>query len=224
MPTRAQLAALAVALLFLAGSVGYVIGTRTAAVDAAGGGDAEVGFLLDMIAHHEQAVEMSRTALAGAMPEGVESFALEVVADQQYEVGIMETMLRQWGHPRQRDDEPSMGWMGDPVPLERMPGLASPADMERLAAARDGEAGALWLALMTNHHRGGVHMAEAAVDLVDDPHVKALAQRMARVQAIEINEYDAARRRLGLDVPAGLQSVPVPEPSGGAGGAGGHGH
>lgn len=221
MPSRAQLAAFAVALLFLAGSVGYGIGTRTADT---GGSEAEVGFLLDMIAHHEQAVEMSRTALAGAMPEGVESFALEVVADQQYEVGIMETMLRQWGHPRQRDDEPSMGWMGDPVPLERMPGLASPADMERLADARGDEAGALWLALMTNHHRGGVHMAEAAVDLVDDPHVEALARRMARIQAVEINEYDAARRRLGLDVPAGLQSVPVPERSAGDGGSGGHGH
>jgi uncharacterized protein (DUF305 family) len=216
-PSRPQLVALAAALLFLAGCVGYVAGSRT---DDAGG-DAEVGFLLDMIAHHEQAIEMSRTALAGSMPEGVESFAIEVVADQQYEVGKMETLLEEWGHPRQRDDdERTMGWMGEPVPLERMPGLASDGDLDRLGAARGDDAGALWLALMSNHHRGGVHMAEAAIARVEDRRVRALAERMARIQAVEVNEYESARRRLGLEVPIGLGSVPVPVGKS----DGGHGH
>jgi uncharacterized protein (DUF305 family) len=216
-PSRPQLVAFAVALLFLAGSVGYYAGTRS--TDAAGG-DAEVGFLLDMIAHHEQAIEISRTALAGSMPEGVQSFAVEVVADQQYEVGKMETLLESWGHARQREDgAATMDWMGDPVPLDRMPGLASEDDLDRLADARGEEAGALWLALMSNHHRGGVHMAEAAVGRVDDRRVRALAERMARIQAVEINEYESARRRLGLEIPSGLESVPVP-----AGGGDGHGH
>jgi uncharacterized protein (DUF305 family) len=198
-----------VALLFLAGSAGYAIGTRTAGED--GGGAADVGFLQDMIAHHEQAVEMSRTALAGDLPPGIESFAIEVVADQQYETGLMETVLRRWGHSRQRPDGEAMAWMGEPVAVERMPGMASADDLERLADARGDEAGALWLALMTNHHLGGVHMAESALERADDPVVRDLAERTARNQRIEVNEYAAARARLGLPVPDGLGSVPVPE-------------
>ena len=61
-PRRGQVVALSLALLFLAGSIGFVIGGR-------GGSDedpsaAELGFLTDMIIHHEQAVSMSRTALS----------------------------------------------------------------------------------------------------------------------------------------------------------------
>lgn len=209
MPSRVQLVAFAVALLFLAGSVGYAVGTRTAGGD--GGSAAEVGFLHDMIAHHEQAVEMSRTALAGDLPPGIESFAIEVVADQQYETGLMETVLRRWGHSRQRADGEAMAWMGEAVAVERMPGMASAADLERLGEARGDEAGALWLALMTDHHLGGVHMAESALERVDDPVVRDLAERTARNQRIEVNEYAAARARLGLPVPEGLASVPVPE-------------
>jgi uncharacterized protein (DUF305 family) len=198
-----------VALLFLAGSAGYAVGTRTAG--SGGGSTADVGFLHDMIAHHEQAVEMSRTALAGDLPPGIESFAIEVVADQQYETGLMETVLRRWGHSRQRADGEAMAWMGDAVAVERMPGMASADDVERLGDARGDEAGALWLALMTNHHLGGVHMAESALERVDDPVVRDLAERTARNQRIEVTEYEAARARLGLPVPEDLGSVPVPE-------------
>ena len=213
MPTRVQLIALAAALLFLAGSVGYVVGSLP---ERSGGSEAEVGFLLDMISHHEQAIEMSKTALSAGMPEGVESFALEVVADQRYETGLMEAYLRRWGHPRQDDDGLAMGWMGHEVPEVSMPGLATAADLERLSDARGAEAAALWLALMTVHHEGGVHMASAAVERVEDAAVRALAERMARVQRIEINEYASARTRLGLPI-AEVESAPVPSAKAGGG-------
>ena len=208
-PSRGQLVALSLALLFLAGSIGFVVGGR-------GGSDndpsaAELGFLTDMILHHEQAVSMSRTALSASMPEGVTSFALEVVADQRYEIGIMEALLQRWGSPPDDADDEAMAWMGEPVAEDAMPGLASQADLDRLSDARGDEAAALWLAMMSAHHEGGVHMASAAATRIDDPYVKALAERMARVQRIEINEYEAMRVRLGLPVPTGLQPRPMPE-------------
>ena len=210
-PSRGQVVALSLALLFLAGSVGFVVGSRTGADDAPS--DEELGFLTDMVIHHEQAVSMSRTALSASMPEGVASFALEVVADQRYEIGIMEALLQRWGSPPDDADGEAMAWMGEPVAEDAMPGLASEADLDRLSDARGDEAAALWLAMMTAHHEGGVHMAEAAAERVDDPYVQALAERMARVQAIEINEYEAVRNRLGLPVPTGLQPMPMPAPS-----------
>ena len=218
MPSRGQLVALCLALLFLGGSVGYAVGGRSGS-SAGEASDAEEGFLVDMIAHHEQAVTMSKTALAAGLPEGVASFALEVVSDQRYEIGVMEAVLQRWGRtPEGLAETPAMAWMGDPVEREAMPGLASEEDLDRLADARGDEAAALWLSMMTTHHEGGVHMAAAAASRVDDPYLRGLAERMARVQAVEIQEYEAARVRLGLPVPAGLSPVPVPAGSGGTAG------
>jgi uncharacterized protein (DUF305 family) len=185
--------ALVLAGFFLAGSVGYVIGHRPERGDAV-----DVGFLLDMIAHHEQAVELSRSALSDDLPAGVQSFVVEVVADQQYEIGVMEHRLRTWGHARQDDDGLAMGWMGHAMPETEMPGLASEADLERLADVRGDEAAALWLTLMTAHHEGGVEMASVAAERAKDPFVRTLAARMARNQRIEIAEYERVRQRLGL--------------------------
>ena len=196
MPPRAVAVALAAAFLFLAGSVGYVAGMRSSEDRPSG---ADVGFLVDMIAHHEQAVEMSKIALSRPMPEGVTSFALEVLSDQRYEIGLMEATLTRWGEPVTDDDGIVMAWMDHAMPDDEMPGLASPEDMDRLSDATAPEAiASLWLELMTVHHEGGVHMADAGAARVSDPAVRALAKRIARNQRIEINEYAAVRTRLDL--------------------------
>ena len=196
MPPRSVLAALAVACLFLAGSIGFVVGTRTAGGSPS---DADTGFLIDMIAHHEQAVELSKIALSRPMPDGVRSFALEVLSDQRYEIGLMEATLRGWGEPVSDDDGVVMGWMDHELPDDQMPGLASPADIDALSdASTPEEVATRWLELMTVHHEGGVHMAEAGAARVKDPFVRGLAERIARNQRIEINEYAAVRTRLGL--------------------------
>ena len=197
MPPRPVLVALAAACLFLAGSVGYGVGVR-AAKDGAPS-EADVGFLVDMIAHHEQAVELSKIALSRPMPDGVRSFALEVLSDQRYEIGIMETTLHRWGEPVADDDGVVMGWMGHEVPDEEMPGLASPAEVDALSDASTPEdVASQWLQLMTVHHEGGVEMADAGAERVRDPSVRDLAKRIARNQRIEINEYAAVRTRLDL--------------------------
>lgn len=197
MPPRPVLAALAAACLFLAGSVGYLVGVRTSAPGAPS--EADAGFLVDMIVHHEQAVELSKIALSRPMPDGVRSFALEVLSDQRYEIGVMEATLRGWGEPVVDGDRLVMGWMGHAVPEDEMPGLATPAEIEALADAdTPEEVASHWLRLMTVHHEGGIHMAEAAAARARDPFVRDLAVRIARNQRIEINEYAAVRNRLGL--------------------------
>lgn len=197
MPPRSVLAAFAVASLFLAGSLGYAVGVRSGPGRAPSAADA--GFLRDMIAHHEQAVELSKIALSRPMPDGVRSFALEVLSDQRYEIGLMEATLERWGEPVADDDGVVMAWMGHEVADADMPGLATPEQIDALADASTPDAvGRQWLELMTAHHEGGVDMAEAGGDLVRDDSVRALAQRIARNQRIEINEYAAVRTRLGL--------------------------
>jgi uncharacterized protein (DUF305 family) len=186
--------ALAAALVFLAGSIGYLVGTRSAEPKAPS--RADVGFLQDMIAHHEQAVELSSTALSDDLPAGVRSFALEVISDQRYEIGLMESTLRTWGEPVESDDGTAMGWMDHTVEVDRMPGMATEEQISELGKLRGDEAAALWIELMTAHHEGGIHMADNGVRLAKDPFVRGLATRIARNQRIEINEYAQLQERL----------------------------
>jgi uncharacterized protein (DUF305 family) len=188
--------ALAVALAFLAGSIGYAVGSRTASPKAPSAAD--VGFLTDMIAHHEQAVEMSQIALSDDLPDEVRAFALETVSDQRYEIGLMESTLRSWGEPTESADGKAMGWMDMAVSVDRMPGLATESQLRQLGDLRGDAAAAEWITLMSAHHEGGIHMADAAVRQAKDPFVVELARRIARNQRIEINEYAEARTRLGV--------------------------
>ena len=194
MPPPPVRVALAAALVFLAGSLGYLVGTRTAEPKAPS--PADVGFLQDMIAHHEQAVEMSSTALSDDLPAGVRSFALEVVSDQRYEIGLMESTLRMWGEPLESDDGKAMAWMDHSVDVERMPGMATEAEIAGLGKLRGDEAAERWIDLMTAHHGGGIHLADNGVRLVKDPFVHDLAARIGRNQRIEINEYTQLKERL----------------------------
>ena len=193
-PSRGQARALVVALMFLAGAVGYFLGGPRPPAQ----GSADVGFLQDMRFHHDQAVVMANVALAGATEPLVRTFAKEIILVQRYEIGVMDAYLARWGYPGDPDRDSAMGWMGVAVPRDEMPGLASPLQMQALRDASGREVDRLFLAMMREHHRGGVDMASAGARLAGDTRVRDLAATMARNQRIEISEMEAARQRLGL--------------------------
>lgn len=189
--------ALVAAIAFAFGAGGFALGSRAAEPPAA-----DVGFLRDMIVHHEQAVEMSKIVINGDLPEGARSFVLEVISDQRYEIGLMETTLRRWNVTTEAEAGEAMAWMGDPVDADAMPGMASSDDLKALSDATGNAAAEQWFQLMSVHHQGGQAMAQAAIEKVSDDQVRALAERIARNQRIEINEYAAAAERLGITAPA----------------------
>ena len=76
-PTRRQLVFVVLALLYLAGSVGYLLGSRPP--DRPGEGSVDVGFLYDMITHHEQAILMSTAELGTGADDGTKVFAREIL-------------------------------------------------------------------------------------------------------------------------------------------------
>ncbi|MEV0925393.1 DUF305 domain-containing protein [Streptomyces spongiicola] len=67
-----------------------------------------------------------------------------------------------------------------------MPGMATRAELDLLAKADGRAAEVLFLQLMTDHHKGGVTMAEGCADLCTVPQEKALAQGMVDAQQSEI--------------------------------------
>lgn len=198
---------LLVVLVFAGGAVGYAIGVN----ETPNGGDVEVGFMSDMLDHHDQAVTMGICAAEGAVDPTVRNFARDVIIFQRYEMGVMEAWLGVRGveRPAYDPERQVMGWMDEPTTLADMPGLASDEDLDALCQAEGLDVDLQFLELMTEHHLGGVHMADYAAVEAESPEVRALAQTMANVQAGEIDEYRSALQRLTTDGPNGDGTAPA---------------
>jgi uncharacterized protein (DUF305 family) len=190
--------ALAAAVAFLIGAVGYLVGVRTTeASDALNAVD--VGFLQDMLDHHDQAVELSLLELENGENPTARHFAQETIIFQRREIGLMERLLEEGGETRGEVPRDVMGWMDMATPLAEMPGMASQAELDELAAARGADADRLFLELMREHHRGGIHMADWAIQNGSNERVRQLAQQIADYQRIEVNEYTQLMERLGYE-------------------------
>jgi uncharacterized protein (DUF305 family) len=201
-PTRvAWWLALAAAFAFLVGAVGYVIGSRDGDERTALS-PTDVGFLVDMTEHHDQAVEMALLQLANGSDPIARSFATEVLLMQRKELGMMETylLLDDEAMPERTPERTSMAWMAMPTQARDMPGMATEAEMATLAEASGAESDRLFLELMRNHHAGGLHMAQWEVRYGSNEAVVALAERMARNQSIEVREYTQLMQTLGFEV------------------------
>lgn len=189
-----NVAALALAGLILGFGIGYFVGDRAASTR---GNDVDVGFLQDMRYHHDQAVAMAffyRTEVVEPHPR-LDLLSMEIVMSQQLEAGRMVQLLREMGEIEANDTGTAMAWMGEPTPIEQMPGIASDDELDELAAAvgrgDSVEAGRIFATLMIAHHEGGLHMAEHAVEHGSNDEVVAMARGMIVGQRAEIAEMQA---------------------------------
>ena len=196
-----RLVVLGLAVMFLGAAIGYAITTSKSS--GPGNGSVDAGFLQDMRWHHDQAVRMSLTMLdkpETAQDAGVRSLAADILLSQQFEGGVMAGQLRTWGLPEANESGTGMAWMGMPVPIDRMPGMASDDDLTSLQQLTGKDADALFLELMIAHHSGGLHMASDASTRASTKAVRDLAASMLKAQEYEIGELHAAQQRLGLPV------------------------
>jgi uncharacterized protein (DUF305 family) len=199
--TGLRILVLVVAVAFLAGAVGWAVGQR----DSDPLSDTDVGFLRDMGFHHEQAVELSLIVLyKDDVDPGLQAFAQEVIIGQRFEQGLFNAILSRFGHETAVFPEDEvMGWMGPPMAATDMAGFASEAELQALADADGAQAEALWIALISEHHLGGLHMADHAARHGSDAATVNLARRIVAVQRSEVIDLDRYRRNNGLPIPDG---------------------
>lgn len=169
-----------------------------------GDASAEAGFARDMSVHHAQAVEMSEIARDKTGSEEIRILASDIALTQQAQIGRMQGWLSLW-NLSPTGPEPAMSWMGHPTE-GRMPGMASPEEIERLQAASPEEADRLFLQLMIPHHEAAVPMAEAAVERSDNPDVEALAEGIIAAQKGEIEVMKDLLEERGAEAPEGSSS------------------
>jgi uncharacterized protein (DUF305 family) len=200
-----RVAVLGAALLFF----GFALATFLGRDTEPGPDSVDVGFYQDMVTHHDQALRLSSLELTNGSDPVVKGFAQEVITFQSYELGVMERTLAEWGYTRADRSDRAMAWMGMDYAPDQMPGMATEDEIDALADTEGTDTDAMFLDLMAAHHAGGLHMAQTAAVEADSDHVRALAERMSRNQAIEINEYARTAERLGL--PVEIARVPVPD-------------
>ena len=126
----------------------------------------------------------------GTNPD-LRDIAREIVFGQGIEIGRMVEMLRAFGANLTNESDTAMRWMNEPTPIDRMPGLASDADINTLLASKGTDADKLFVALMVAHHQGGIHMAQYAVAHANVAEVRRFASSMVTGQTGEINEMRA---------------------------------
>ncbi|MET7610961.1 DUF305 domain-containing protein [Streptomyces seoulensis] len=189
----AGLAAGAAVLAVLgAGAAGYAVaGDRPpASVRVPGAESADAGFARDMAVHHQQAVEMSYLVRDRTGDEEVRRLAYDIAQTQANQRGMLLGWLDLWGLPKV-SAEPPMTWMGmgDMPPGQDgalMPGMATNSELRELGSLKGRAAEVLYLQLMTEHHKGGVHMAEGCVARCAAGPEQRLAHGMVEAQRSEI--------------------------------------
>jgi uncharacterized protein (DUF305 family) len=171
-----------------------------------GNSSPEAGFARDMQVHHTQAIEMAMEIYRKTDDPELRILAYDIATTQSGQRGEMYGWLVQWG--LSQSGGPLMSWMDassehghdaaaktdDELRAEM--GMASDAELAELAAATGTAADCDFLALMIRHHEGAIPMAEAVIELGDEPRVLGVAQAMAEGQAAEIDAMRAIQSRL----------------------------
>jgi len=165
---------------------------------APGEDSAEVGFVRDMMVHHAQAVQMADIVRSRSESQDVRTLASNILLNQQAEIGQMRGWLQIWGLSA-TSTEPHMAWMGDPTE-DRMPGMASPEQIDALQGASGEDMDVLFLQLMIPHHQAALPMAEAILERTDRPEVEQLATAIIASQQEEILSMQEALQRRGIPV------------------------
>ncbi|MGW3313583.1 DUF305 domain-containing protein [Streptomyces sp. NPDC001073] len=185
----------AAAVLVAGGAITYAV-----AEDGSGGGSgnsavpavnsADAGFARDMAVHHQQAVEMSYIVRDRTKNVEVRRLAYDIAQTQANQRGMLLGWLDLWGLPKVSADPP-MTWMGmgdmaSGKDGALMPGMATNSELKKLGSLSGKPAEVLFLQLMTDHHKGGTHMAQGCVDKCQVGVEKRLAQGMVDAQQSEI--------------------------------------
>lgn len=155
----------------------------------------DVGFLQDMIVHHQQAVLMGQIISNRADPK-TDSMAHAIAIEQLGEIGRMEGYLDLWGKPPVSPSGP-MVWMADAPGANdntkqmvdggmAMPGMATQEQLEQLGSTTGDAMGRLYLVLMIRHHQGGIAMANYASEHGTSSQVRSFARLVSLHQQEEI--------------------------------------
>jgi len=174
----------------------------------------DVAFMQGMIHHHYQAVEMAALVDERTNRKEIVDIAGRIDASQADEIGFMQQWLedrgetapdpaahKEMGHSGQAHADMKMHHM-------EMQGMASPDEMEALAAAEGVEFDRMFLELMIPHHEGAITMVRDLHKMPGsayDPVLFDFTNDIVNDQKAEIERMNALLATLSEDARANLK-------------------
>ena len=143
--------------------------------------EADVRFMQGMIAHHAQAVHMSRMAAGRNASPRLQRLAQKIDLSQAGEIALMQGWLRANG----QFAPDTSAWR-----TMTMHGMLTTAELARLDAARGPAFDRMYLELMIRHHEGALKMVAdllASPRAAQDVDVSVLANDIETTQMAEID-------------------------------------
>jgi uncharacterized protein (DUF305 family) len=142
--------------------------------------EGDVRFMQGMIAHHAQAIYMSRLAAAHDASPRLLKLATKIDQSQVAEIRLMQDWLR----ANNQTAPDTSAWR-----TMQMPGMLTPEQLRQLDAARGSEFDRQFLTLMIQHHNGALRMVSdllATPLAAQDVDVSVFANDVQTVQTAEI--------------------------------------
>lgn len=139
---------------------------------------ADVDFVMGMIPHHEQAMEMASLAEERSENAEVKALASRIEQEQEPEVEEMNGLLEEWGEDAAMDHDMSGGGGG---------GMLDEGQMEALQSSRGPEFDRLFLEGMIGHHEGAIAAAAEELENGQSAEAMELANRIIEAQESEIS-------------------------------------
>lgn len=142
--------------------------------------EADVRFMQLMIAHHAQAIHMSRLAPERGADPRLARFANKIDLSQAGEIALMQG----WLHAHGQFVPDTSSWR-----TVTMHGMLTAVELERLAASRGAAFDRMFLEYMIRHHEGALRMVAdllATPRAAQDVDVSVLANDIEQTQTAEI--------------------------------------
>lgn len=163
----------------------------------------DLEFMQDMILHHQQAVDMAVLVASRTNSRDLNDIAGRINVSQADEIKFM----REWLSARGEASPDPKNHAAMHV-SHKMAGMASPKEMEELAAAKGAEFYRLFLTLMIAHHKGAVKMVERLLEQPGsayDPVLFEFVNDVSNGQSAEIDRMDLVLAKLTPDARVGLK-------------------
>jgi uncharacterized protein (DUF305 family) len=144
---------------------------------------ADVAFAMNMVPHHQQAVEMAAMVPSRTSNRELLLLAKHISVDQQAQIDTLRDWLGQWGEQLPPDHMGHAGMTGE--------GMVDGATMDKLGTLRDAPFDVLWLESMIRHHQGAVAMAKPEIEHGWNPKAVKMAKIIVDWQQLEIGRMHA---------------------------------
>lgn len=136
-------------------------------------------WLAMMLAHHQQAVDLSDLPLDQTNNQEIKDLATQIRGAQYPEMEYMNGLLYEAGYREPIDVQDH---------LTHMQGMLSSTEFDDLAQLRGAEFDQAFLTAMISHHEGAIDMCTTMLATGTSMTVKELAQKIIDAQTVEISQ------------------------------------